>query len=150
MNNLSFPSVKHLIPVGSIISYAGNVANGTLPREWLLCDGSAVEISQYYELYLVIGDLYGKSKTTFNLPDYSGQFLRSVGFDDAAHDNRRTVTGVGSIQNNDFQTHQHTHTGATIGATISGTSDIKVSQDETRPAKTFVNYLIKARCSYEE
>ncbi|MFY0629711.1 MAG: tail fiber protein [Flavobacteriaceae bacterium] len=108
----------------------------------------------------------------FNLPDLRGQFLRGVGADDdeASLENRTaakggTTTGVGSTQNDALQTHEHTYTEptgtpapgengagtATVNKnaetsppiTTPGTSDVKISQYETRPVNIFINYLIK-------
>lgn len=45
---------------------------------WLACDGSAVSRTSYADLFDGIGTLYGAGdgSTTFNLPDFRGQFLR--------------------------------------------------------------------------
>ena len=52
--------------VGSVILFTGEFA----PRGWLYCDGQALVIANYPDLYSVIGDTYGggASSTTFNLP----------------------------------------------------------------------------------
>lgn len=40
------------------------------PNQWHFCDGSALNISDYQALYLVIGTIYGgDGRTTFKLPD---------------------------------------------------------------------------------
>ncbi len=58
-----------LIPVGSVIAFAGSAA----PEGWLLCDGRSVGMlrTTYANLFAVIGTTYGSgdSSTTFNLPD---------------------------------------------------------------------------------
>lgn len=106
----------------------------------------------------------------FNLPDLRGQFLRGVGTDEASTEERTaapggTTTGVGSTQKDAIQTHQHVYTKPSgppaPGQESAGTATvntqaytgpptsetepdkIKVSQFETRPTNTFVNYLIK-------
>lgn len=43
--------------------------------EYLLCDGSALSISDYPKLYAVIGKKFGGTDTTFNLPDLTGRCL---------------------------------------------------------------------------
>lgn len=55
------------LPAGSIIQWG----SGTLPNNWLLCDGSAVSRSVYSSLFAAIGTQYGSGNgtTTFNLPD---------------------------------------------------------------------------------
>ena len=106
----------------------------------------------------------------FKLPDLRGQFLRGISNDDAALENRIAApggnsSGVGSTQGDALQTHEHTYTEPTgppaPGETGAGTATVnkkaktsipkdtpnkdtvKVSDYETRPANTFVNYLIK-------
>ena len=56
-----------IIPVGSIVAFAGSVA----PEGWLLCDGSILAQDEYVLLYLVIGRTYGgvEANATYALPD---------------------------------------------------------------------------------
>ena len=49
---------------------------------WLPCDGRTVDIDDYPALYNVIGDEYGSTTTTFNLPDYRSVKLKGTGFID--------------------------------------------------------------------
>ena len=63
------------IPVGVIFPFAGTV----VPHGYLLCDGSEVKISDYAELYNIIGYSYKpatslRGLTTFALPDLRGRF----------------------------------------------------------------------------
>lgn len=57
--------------VGSIIISTSSV----IPTGYLVCDGSAVDRSQYSELFAVIGTTYGPGDglNTFNLPNLSGK-----------------------------------------------------------------------------
>lgn len=108
---------------------------------------------------------------TFNLPDLRGQFLRGVGTSEGSTENRTappggtgTADGVGSTQKDALQTHQHMYSQPTQAASGSqGTgftldnpsaytggpasqdpgASVNVSNYETRPVNTFVNYLIK-------
>jgi microcystin-dependent protein len=59
------------IPVGAIIQYA---VNGSLPEDFLACDGGAVSRTLYADLFGAIGTTYGSGdgSTTFNLPNYTG------------------------------------------------------------------------------
>ena len=52
---------------GKVFAFAGNL----VPAGCLLCDGSEVSRSEYWELFSVIGTLYGAGdgSTTFNLPN---------------------------------------------------------------------------------
>lgn len=60
-------------PVGVVLPYAGTTA----PVGWLLCDGSEVRISEYTELYNVIGYQFGAAPTVpsgyFKIPDMRGR-----------------------------------------------------------------------------
>lgn len=64
------------VPVGAIFAYSAS----TIPTGYLTCDGSAVSRTTYADLFTLIGETYGAGdgSTTFNLPDYRGQFLRGV------------------------------------------------------------------------
>lgn len=71
-------SVKQLVlrmtmgvQVGRVDMYAGD----TVPKGWLLCDGSAVSRTTYKGLFDIIGTKYGagNGSTTFNLPDMRGR-----------------------------------------------------------------------------
>lgn len=61
-------------PTGTIIAFAGN----TLPKGYLLCDGSKVSRTTYKKLFDVIGTTYGTGdgSTTFNLPNLSDRFIQ--------------------------------------------------------------------------
>lgn len=58
---------------GMIFAFAGN----TLPKGYLLCDGSKVSRTTYKKLFDVIGTTYGAGdgKTTFTLPNLIDRFL---------------------------------------------------------------------------
>jgi len=83
-------------PVDNISSY------------YLECNGAAISRTTYPELFAVIGTSFGKGNgsTTFNLPDYRGEFLR--GWDHG----RGVDTGrsVGSWQGEAFKSHSHSGT----------------------------------------
>ena len=61
-------------PTGTIIAFAGN----TLPKGYLLCDGSKVSRTTYKKLFDVIGTTYGSGNgsTTFNLPNLTNKFIQ--------------------------------------------------------------------------
>ena len=60
-------------PTGVVQAFAGS----TTPQGWLLCDGSAVNRTDYAALYAVIGTTYGAGdgSTTFNLPNLVDKFV---------------------------------------------------------------------------
>src|SRR5437762_1181428 len=66
------------LPVGSVIGFIGNPES--LGPSWCLCDGRSLAIEDNLDLFRRIGWLYGlgsesKKMTTFNLPDFRGEFL---------------------------------------------------------------------------
>lgn len=78
-----------LVPIGSIISYAGSTA----PTNWLICDGSAISRTTYSDLYNLIGTAFGQGdgSTTFNLPDLRGKVAVGKDEDDTDFD------GIGNV-----------------------------------------------------
>jgi microcystin-dependent protein len=61
------------VPVGAIFTYAGQVTNGSLPLEYLVCDGTSYLKTLYPELFSVIGTTFGSADGThFNVPDMRG------------------------------------------------------------------------------
>jgi microcystin-dependent protein len=89
-------------PVSVIIS----MASAQVPAGYLYCNGQAVSRSVYATLFAAIGVTYGSGdgSTTFNIPDYRGEFLR--GFDDG----RGFDTGRQFGQHQDDALQDHTHT----------------------------------------
>jgi microcystin-dependent protein len=61
------------VPIGAIMPFAGT----NVPRGYLLCDGSELEIIRFPDLYDIIGNTYGVASIgfeTFKLPDLRGRF----------------------------------------------------------------------------
>ena len=71
--NLGIDTLTGFNPVGSIIAFAGN----TLPKGYLLCDGSTISRTTYKDLFDVIGTTYGtgNGSTTFALPNLIDRFI---------------------------------------------------------------------------
>lgn len=146
---------------------------------WITCDGSSVDISVFPSLFETIGFLYGAGKEAnqFRIPDFSGYFLRGLALNDTVDKgfserqkypvdkSTGTQNGVGSIQGNMVQKHEHKYvnlTGvtpalsndkpATAGqntnvftdADIYSPSQEQLSGNETRPVNIYVNYLVYA------
>ena len=110
-------STPAAVSVGTVMAWP----TATIPTGWLECDGSAVSRTTYASLYAVIGTAYGvgDGSTTFNLPDYQGEFLRGhddgagVDPDAASRTNRgdgTTGDNVGTKQTYDTKAHSHTAT----------------------------------------
>lgn len=71
-------NVEQLVPVGSILAYAGD-PDGLEDQGWLVCDGTALPRQFYTELWEQIGAAFGTpDDDRFNLPDLRGVFLRGV------------------------------------------------------------------------
>lgn len=65
------------MPTGAVTPFAG----GTVPDDWLLCDGTAYSRTTYAELFAAIGTTYGagNGSSTFNVPDMRGRFPLGAG-----------------------------------------------------------------------
>jgi len=89
------------MPVGAIIPFAGSKSN--IPKDWKLCDGRPLQVSEYEELYEVIQASWGGQQDTyFNLPDLSGKFLRGVDHNnlfDIDSNSRTAIKKGGNIGN---------------------------------------------------
>ena len=122
------PTLKDTtLPPGAVVAFAGKVTTVTSspPNEemysspveawgWMVCDGRSLKASEYPELFVALGYLYGGSDETFNIPDMRGMFLRGIGTQDAELEERKaakgtggTADGIGSTQ--DFAVQQHVH-----------------------------------------
>lgn len=85
------------------------VADDAAPKGSLICDGRLLSRTTYADLFAKLGTTYGagNGSTTFQLPDYRGEFLR--GWDGGRGVDAGRVRGS-------FQTDQnktHTHSGTT-------------------------------------
>ena len=69
-----------IVPAGAVFYFARQ----TPPAGYLVADGSATPRDQYKDLFAAIGTTFGAGdgKTTFNLPDLRGEFIRGW---DAGH-----------------------------------------------------------------
>lgn len=101
---------------GEVFWFAGT----TPPSGSLLADGSAVSRTTYAALFAAIGTAHGEGdgSTTFNLPDIEGRFIRGrdngAGRDPDAAGRSAAATGgnsgdaVGSVQDDELESHTHT------------------------------------------
>jgi len=128
-------------PTGSIIPWG---ANANLPNGYLLCNGASVSRTTYSALYDIIGTAFGTaSGTTFNLPDFQGQFLRgrdnSSGRDPNAATRTAQNTGgatgdnVGSVQTANISQHSH-HTPIVNGPSQSASNNLTAYSGISSPA----------------
>jgi microcystin-dependent protein len=105
---------------GEVKMFAGSSA----PEGYLLCQGQAISRTTYASLFTILGTTYGSGdgSTTFNLPDYRGQFLRG-------EVDITTVTGSGTASSNNatFTAHGINRTGFKVrlsSGTLSGLSTL--------------------------
>jgi hypothetical protein len=117
--------LKQGSPPGIVAAYAGDA----LPTGWLWCNGDTLSRSGSYEaLFRVIGDKYGQGdgKTTFQLPDYRGKFLRGLDRDGAGGrskvdaDRIEANKGLGSPQDDEIKSHFHEAHRAKVSELASG------------------------------
>lgn len=134
----------------------------SIPSGFLECDGSAISRATYADLFAELGTAYGigDGSTTFNIPDYRGEFLR--GLDNGAGNDpdagSRTDRGdgttgdnVGTKQADVFESHDHT--GAFTGTNLVGgggsdpgttaTTTGTAGGNETRPRNVNIIFMIK-------
>jgi microcystin-dependent protein len=96
------------VPIGTIIPSAiPSTDKNMLTFGFLTCQGQAVAVSAYPDLYAAIGNTYGKSDgNTFYLPDLRGTFLRGAGGNSSAY---------GMLQLDGIKSHIHAGTTTATG-----------------------------------
>lgn len=99
--------------IGEVRAFAG--PSGSVPAQWYLCYGQAVDRTTYASLFAVIGTVWGigNGSTTFNLPDLRGRAL--LGVDDMGGTPANRITsGVagfpGSLGSSGGDQHVQVHT----------------------------------------
>ena len=61
------------VPVGSIIAYAGATDGDRMPKNYLVCDGTSYQETQFPELFRVIGIIFGSGGAgEFRVPNLVG------------------------------------------------------------------------------
>jgi microcystin-dependent protein len=134
--------------VGSVVDFALAPAD---PR-WLVCDGAELSRTTWATLFAYLGSAFGDGDgtTTFNLPDYRGQFARAQ---DAAAGNDpdagvRTDRGDGTVgdapgtrQLDALQDHTHNYNnisapGANSGLAAGASLGASPTSSPNAPART--------------
>lgn len=89
------------VPAGAIMDFAMK----TPPTGWLVCDGSAKSRTTYADLFAAIGTQHGAGNgtTTFNVPDYRGEFRRGWDAGRGVDSGR----AFGSFQADQLKSHTH-------------------------------------------
>ena len=92
INGIPFDGSKNIntTPAGAVQFFAMDTA----PVGWLKANGAAVSRTSYTSLYAAIGTRFGAGdgKTTFNLPDLRGEFLRAYDEGRGVDDGRQLGT----------------------------------------------------------
>ena len=90
-----------MVPSGTVLYFAGSAA----PAGWLKANGAALSRTAYAALFAAIGTTYGAGdgRSTFNLPDLRGEFIR--GWDDGRGVD--TPRPMGSAQVDAVRQHYH-------------------------------------------
>jgi hypothetical protein len=155
--------------IGTILLWAGD--DDTNIDDYLLCKGQAVKITEYQELYKIIGNTYKNSgntdATTFNVPDFKKQI--PLGADNSTSISyNSTVYGGDSVLKPEHNRHTHAFTitravnwgrrGAESGGPKDstcdiyyGTMDIVIPTNSSGTSKAYypkyciVNYIIRAK-----
>lgn len=92
-SNNQYLQALSYVAVGTIYPFAGQ----TVPETFMLCDGSALDKTEYAELFSVIGYTFGGEGDIFNLPDLRGKAL--FGFDEN-NDEFNTLGKTGGAKQN--------------------------------------------------
>lgn len=122
-------------PVGVVQMWAGNTTGGSLPDNYMMCDGTRLLATAYPELYAALGRLHTLSTVPtgyFCLPDLRSRFI--VGYNDSDTD-YNAIAKVGGEKKhtlttsempshthtfNDYYMFEHSSSGATWGADYVG------------------------------
>lgn len=140
--------------IGEMILWAGGVS----PDEnWLICDGRSLSVTDYPDLYVVIGTTYGSSGAGFfNLPDMRDKIPMGVG-----SRTRGTTLGEDTHTLTTGEMPAHTHSEGTttptavvvgeipaVGITsalgVTGSAGLGGAHNNIQPSLV-VNYLIVAK-----
>ena len=105
--------------IGEIRMFGGNFA----PRNWALCDGQLLAISQNSALFSILGTTYGgDGRTTFGLPDLRGRIPMHPGNGPGLTPRQLgQKNGVEQVTLTNGQLPNHTHP-ATSNATMKAVS----------------------------
>ncbi|ALI07220.1 MULTISPECIES: phage tail protein [Pseudomonas] len=104
--------------IGTIQSFAFNFA----PRDWALCNGQTLSLSQYQTLFALIGVTYGgNGQTTFMLPNLQGRL--PLGQGNGLGLTPRVIGEISGTENvtptlNNLPLHTHTLSGVTASTTL--------------------------------
>ena len=127
---------------------------------WLLCDGTSYSVSDYPNLFNVIGYTFGGSGDNFNVPNYKGKFLQMINDSQTLGQNIKaglpnitghfggvagtSVSGAFSIDKTDISLASGTNgTRQYLSFNASRSSSIYGKSNTVQPPASIVNYFIK-------
>jgi len=128
------------LPIGVILPFPGT----SIPTGWLLCYGQSLSRTVYAELFAILGTQYGSTNSSnFLLPDLRGRVVAgrdnmggtAAGVLDEAFlgENPNTLGAKGGVM--------ELNTGE---ASLSGTGDVIVQDNNNLQPTYILNYIIKA------
>ena len=121
-------------PIGTVSWFAASAA----PTSYLECSGGVVPISDYTDLWYVIGTKFnrgGEGAGNFRIPDLRGEFIR--GWDHGRNINTGRV--FGSNESDELKTHTHKVSG-TVGTNSLSTSPIVVKMESYESTEVTSTY----------
>ena len=95
------------LPIGTVLPYT----NETAPENWLVCDGSELDRTEYNHLFAIIGTTFGAGdgSTTFNLPNLKGRTIVGLDAEDADFNEIGKVLGEKTHTLTVAEIPEHTH-----------------------------------------
>ncbi len=118
---LYYPKVSMAELVGMIVFAGGPpTRKGVVSTKWIECDGRALTVAAYPNLFAVLGYRYGGSGTTFNLPNMGKRVLR--GYAASSHTSGTATGGTEtkSISVSEMPSHTHSITDGGHGHNVTG------------------------------
>ena len=137
-------------PIGTVISFMGTTA----PQDYLICDGSTYNITDYTQLATFFEAQFGSKnyfggdgETTFAVPDLRGEFLRGTGTN--SHTDQGSGGNVGAHQNATVipYTYSYVNNGQTVGG-MSTRARSNANNEYNTPGNTDGYLLGEAPCKY--
>lgn len=154
------------VPPGTVMFYTSAAA----PPGYLLCEGQSVYITDYPDLYAIVGNKFKYTKPSyggqFYVPDMRGLFVRGTG----SNGIMPVVgpTSIGTLQESSVQEHSHTYyrpqdsincteapftdyhsvwdnitSESKTSTMIYNSNNVEIGSAETRPYNISLNFIIK-------